>query len=224
NNTMKILRKNYLNYSDTLFPTLTELCGVPKKAGNDSPSLVSLLKNPDEKWEHKSITWLAEPGSFGISARDWRYIHYANGDEELYHIASDPYEWHNLAGNSDHEKDLERMRYFAPAKFAPKVKVSIKSLPELSWQKPDGGAVPASRPDGSGFEVAFINKRKTEVEIFWMDRKGAPKSYGSIAPGKPREMSTRPGAVWMIANPDSQKVIGYFTVGDRRAKAVIPAK
>ena len=28
---------------------------------------------------------------------DWRYIRYANGDEELYHDAEDPYEWTNLA-------------------------------------------------------------------------------------------------------------------------------
>ncbi|MDB6007427.1 MAG: betC 3, partial [Prosthecobacter sp.] len=27
----------------------------------------------------------------------WRYIHYANGDEELYNEATDPYEWTNLA-------------------------------------------------------------------------------------------------------------------------------
>ena len=32
----------------------------------------------------------------------WRYIRYANGDEELYDEAADPLEWTNLAQSGDH--------------------------------------------------------------------------------------------------------------------------
>jgi hypothetical protein len=34
-----------------------------------------------------------------VRTEDWRYIRYANGDEELYDERSDPYEWTNLARN-----------------------------------------------------------------------------------------------------------------------------
>jgi hypothetical protein len=31
-----------------------------------------------------------------LSTRDWRYIRYSTGEEELYDIATDPHEWTNL--------------------------------------------------------------------------------------------------------------------------------
>ena len=45
-----------------------------------------------------------------------------------------------------------------------------------------------------------------------------------VAPGKYYRQQTRPGAVWMITRADSNDspAIGYFTVGDRAARAVIP--
>ena len=42
--------------------------------------------------------------------RDWRYIRYENGKEELYHTAADPHEWTNLAGNGAHAAKLEACR------------------------------------------------------------------------------------------------------------------
>ena len=52
----------------SLYPTLTELCGLPTKKGNDGPSLVPLLKNPKHAWPHSSFTFLSEPGSFSVSS------------------------------------------------------------------------------------------------------------------------------------------------------------
>ncbi len=68
----------------SLYPTLLELAGLPANASNDGPSLLPLLRDADAEWEHMAITYLGTPGNCGISGRDWRYIHYANGDEELY--------------------------------------------------------------------------------------------------------------------------------------------
>ena len=76
----------------SLFPTLTELCGLPSKAGCDGPSIVPLLNNPHAAWPHISLTHAATPGTFGLSAEDWRYIRYSDGGEELYNITADPYE------------------------------------------------------------------------------------------------------------------------------------
>ena len=104
----------------SLFPTLAELAGLPPKKDNDGPSLVPLLRNPaGPGWDHVSVTHNGIPGTFGLSTDSWRYIHYSNGDEELYHIDKDPHEWTNLAQNPDNLEKLEELRKLAPAKFAP---------------------------------------------------------------------------------------------------------
>jgi len=206
----------------SLFPTLTELTGLPAETTNSGPSLLPLLKNPEATWPHVAITYLADRGSYGLSAKDWRYIHYANGDEELYHIANDPYEWSNLAALPEYSTKLEELRSVGPAEFAPKPPPSIEALTKLPWRPAKDGASPASKPDGSTFPVHFINQRKTAVNLQWMNQQGEPRSYGQIAPGKRKSQSTRPGAVWQIADADSGKVLGHFVVDDRSARALIP--
>lgn len=104
----------------SLFPTLLELCGLPEESQHDGPSLVPLLRDPKSEWSHVSITYLADPGSFAVSGDRWRLIHYANGDEELYDIQSDPHEWKNLAPDTIHAETLADLRAYAPRTFAPK--------------------------------------------------------------------------------------------------------
>ena len=207
----------------SLYPTLTVLCGLPKKADNDGPSLVPLLKNPKADWSHVSLTFAHRPGTYGLSAENFRYIKYADGGEELYDISKDPYEWTNLAGNPEYAPQLEELRAKAPKEFAPLVEAKVGSLPKLKWQPAGDKPVPASAPDGNTFDVVFLNEREEEVELFWMSREGKPVSYGSIGAAKIKRQRTRPGAVWMVGNPGGGKVIGHFVVGDRKARAVIPA-
>jgi arylsulfatase A-like enzyme len=206
----------------SLYPLLTELAGLPAKAGNDGPSLLPLLRDEGADWKAVSVTFLGEVGSYGLSARDWRYIHYANGDEELYHIAKDPHEWSNLAANPEYAKRLAILRARAPRSFVPLRAAKVGSRPALRWQPVTTGPVPASRPDGNAFDVAFINRGEAPVELCWMDRSGHPKPYGLIAAGKTRHQQTRPGAVWLV-KAEAGRVRGYFSVGDRTARAVIPA-
>jgi len=208
----------------SLFPTLTELAGIEPKTDNDDPSLVPLLADAQADWNHVAVTHLGERGSFGLSDDDWRYIRYANGDEELYHVAEDPPEWTNLATDRAHAEKLAELRALAPTQFAPKKKPSLAALPALRWRPAAKRAAPASRPDGSPFAVTFLNRRREAVELSWMDRSGKPKSHGTIAPGKNRNQRTRPGAVWRISDRETGEPLGHFVVGDRRAKAVVPAK
>ncbi len=206
----------------SLFPTLTELAGLPAKADNDAPSIVPLLENAHADWPHVSITHLSEVGSYGLSSEHWRMIHYAGGDEELYDSKADRYEWTNLAGQKEYSDRLTRLRQLAPTTFAAKVAASVASLTKLPWHSADGAA-PASKPDGSPFDVVFINQSKKPVVLNWMDRTGRPKSYGTIAAGKQKRQQTRPGAVWMIAGTNNQP-LGHFIVDDRMAQAIIPSE
>jgi len=102
-----------------LFSTLTELCGLPAKPDIENRSLVPLLRDPAAAWPHAAITNLDHPQNYAISAQDWRYIHYHDGGEELYHIADDPYEWTNLAVDPAHAAKLTEMRELAPKQRVP---------------------------------------------------------------------------------------------------------
>jgi iduronate 2-sulfatase len=97
-----------------LWPTITELGHLKgdnrkdeKGAAIGGHSLVSFLQDPASgDWEGpdgalsmiggKSEGNVYVP-TFSYRTRDWRYIRYYDGSEELYHNSSDPYEWNNLA-------------------------------------------------------------------------------------------------------------------------------
>ncbi|MCI0701862.1 MAG: sulfatase [Planctomycetia bacterium] len=79
-----------------LYPTLVELCGLPKKDGLDAVSMVPLLKNPKAEWNRPSVTTHGR-NNHSVRTEKWRYIQYADGSEELYDHDTDPLEWKNLA-------------------------------------------------------------------------------------------------------------------------------
>ncbi|MEM6468378.1 MAG: sulfatase-like hydrolase/transferase [Planctomycetota bacterium] len=208
----------------SLAPTMMQLCGLPSEKQHDGPSLLPLLNEPsDFDWAHRSVTFLADPGSYTVSGKGHRYIRYADGDEEFYDIRKDPFEWTNLAGHPSAEPLMKAFREDAPKQFAPLVKPSVESLAKLNWRPYSGNEIPSSRPDGNPFQVFFTNNQRRAVELCWMLRSGEEISYGEIGPKKRRTQQTRPGAVWLIREPESKKPIGHFVVGDRMAQALIPA-
>ena len=147
----------------SLFPTLIDLTGLPAHGNNDGPSLLPLLRDPDSEWDHVSVTYLADRGSFGISATDWRYIHYLNGDEELYDIRNDPYEWANLAPDPTYAEKLAGFRGLAPTEFAEKIPPSPLSLDSIPWIPAGENEVPRSNPDGANFSIVIMNQREIPV-------------------------------------------------------------
>lgn len=205
----------------SLFPTLTQLAGLPVPEFCDGPSLIPLLADLAAAWPHVSLTYLNRPDNYGVSGQRWRYIHYADGGEELYDTVSDRYEWNNLAAQPQYKQQLVDLRALAPTDFVEYVAASDESLPKLTWIPTQDAAVPPSKPDGNSFDVVFINERTEPVRVFWMDRKGTRKPYGTLEAGWRKPQKTRPGAVWLITDSDEQP-LGHFVIGDRTAKAVIP--
>jgi len=205
----------------SLFPTLTELAGLPLKPNNDGPSLVPLLRNPNSDWSHVSITHLSEPGSYGLSTEHWRFLHYANGDEELYDSDNDRHEWTNLAGKPELTARLAKLKALAPTEFAARIPPKDESLTRLKWHPATAKPTPASQPDGNPFQIVFINRSTSTVKLLWMDQSGKPRPYGEIAAGERKRQQSRPGAVWLVTD-NSSRPLGYFEVGDRTAQAVVP--
>ena len=74
--------------------------------------------------------------------------------------------------------------------------------------------------DRDGFQLVLV----VPSVGLGMDRTGGRKPYALIEPGQVKIQRTRPGAVWMIAEAEEGKnePLGYFKVGDRRARAVVP--
>ena len=121
----------------SLAPTLFELCELAPSPLHDGPSLVPLLGAGDSDWPHPSVTHLHDPGSFGLSDESWRYIRYSNGEEELYDLKKDPYEWNNLAMDDGSESQLQRLREKAPSKFAKLFEPNLSELTNLAWEALD---------------------------------------------------------------------------------------
>lgn len=206
----------------SLFPTLLELCGIETPAGREAPTLTPLLVDPTRSWDSVATTFLAQPGGFALSAEKARYIRYANGDEELYNIEADPYEWRNLATDEGSSATLARMRRFAPTEFAPLTLASVASLPETPWRPASEHEVGVSKPDGDPFPVYFINDRTEPIELFWVAPNGDARSYGLVGAGEQKAQQTRPGAVWEIRDANTGASLGSFHVGDRRSRAITP--
>lgn len=209
-----------------LFRTLTDLCGLPASQNKDASerSLVPLLRDPQAAWPHAAITQLQTPDTYSVSRDNWRYIHYANGAEELYDIAGDPHEWTNLLhgkAKPEHQSRAAELRALAPANPVPVAETPLASMTALNWHPAIEGPTPPSQPEGSPFDVTFVNSGEQSVELFWISPDGAAKSYGPIDPAKTRRLQTRPGAVWEIRSANNER-LGHFVVGDRTAKAVIP--
>ncbi len=104
-----------------VYPTLVELCGLPGNKHLEGLSVVPQLKNPDTKRERPALI-SSYYGNHAIRTRDWRYIHYKDGAEELYDHRIDQVERHNVAEDPHYVEIKERLAAFLPKKAAPEVK------------------------------------------------------------------------------------------------------
>ncbi len=106
-----------------LYPTITELCGLPEKENVDGISLVPWLKNPERKTPRPALTahrgWNETEVHHAVRSMDWRYIRYADGSEELYDHKNDPYEWNNLASNPKYKTVKDRHNEWIPKNGEP---------------------------------------------------------------------------------------------------------
>lgn len=103
------IRDQPVNLLD-LYPTLVDYCNLSDvenvsgvKQTLDGNSLRPVIEDAGFERKEPSITYFIN-GSMGMRTRDWRYIRYYDGSEELYNSKKDSKEWHNLADNPSYEK------------------------------------------------------------------------------------------------------------------------
>lgn len=103
-----------------LYPTLVELSGLPARPGLAGQSLAPLLENPATVTDRHIVTCF-DAGNYAVTGSRWRYIRYADGNEELYDSLADPHEWTNLAGRPEHRLAQQSLaaRLPGPSEIAP---------------------------------------------------------------------------------------------------------
>ena len=116
----------------SIYPTLTDLCGIPTPGHNEGVSIRSLLANPTAAWDRPALT-THKYKNHTVRNAGWRYIRYANGDEELYDESKDPNEWTNLATKPEFAAKKTELAKFLPKTDAPDTE------PPAGAQKKGGG-------------------------------------------------------------------------------------
>ena len=104
-----------------LYPTLLELCDLPKAKHLEGVSLVPQLRDPVKSRKQPAIT-SSYFGNYSVHSRDWRLIVYEDGAKELYDHRNDPDEFRNLADDPLHKLTLDKLSKWLPNNAAPEFK------------------------------------------------------------------------------------------------------
>ena len=121
-----------------IYPTLTELAGLPTPKQVEGRSLKRLLDNPLTQWNGTAITQVLRPADerlkdpvMGRSIRTerWRYSDWGEGKygEELYDHFADPMEFNNLALNPT--KEIRRIIKGLKKELAEKASGEVPTTP-----------------------------------------------------------------------------------------------
>jgi arylsulfatase A-like enzyme len=100
-----------------IYPTLCELCGLPKPDGLEGHSLAPLLADPDAAWDHPAYTVAGNAKNLGVAVRTakYRYAEWdgGKGGAMLFDCAADPHETKNLIDDPAHAKAKDELAALA---------------------------------------------------------------------------------------------------------------
>ena len=92
----------------SIYPTLLELCQLPPNPQNEGRSLVSVIQdqhlNTDDFYALTTYGW----SNHSLRTKNYRYISYEDGTEELYDMVNDKHEFVNLV-NLNVYKEIKEM-------------------------------------------------------------------------------------------------------------------
>jgi arylsulfatase A-like enzyme len=97
-----------------MYPTLADLCGLPRPKHLEGASLRPLLDKPDAPWNRPAYTVQVRGWFIGRSVRTerWRYTEWDEGRRgaALYDHDNDPHEMRNLAADPKHAATVAQLR------------------------------------------------------------------------------------------------------------------
>ena len=96
-----------------IYPTLIDLCELTDREGLEGHSLLPQLQDATAEREWPAIT-THNHDNHGIRTKDWRFIQYADGSQELYDMKNDPNEWTNLAGDAAYADVIDQHAQWLP--------------------------------------------------------------------------------------------------------------
>jgi iduronate 2-sulfatase len=106
-----------------IYPTLAEVCGLPKPAGVEGYSFAPLLDDPKKPWKAAALSQYPRGGGKGVGrlmgyairTQRYRYVEWRKRDgaevvaRELYDHQNDPEEDRNVAGAAGNRKVVEEL-------------------------------------------------------------------------------------------------------------------
>ena len=115
------VRSDLVSHYDFM-PTLLDYLGLETSGADPRPgqSFAGLLRGESLDREEEFVVIGDEYGpNRMLRTRDWKYVHrFPGGPNELYHLAADPGERHNLVDSDEHRSVQEQMREQLASWFA----------------------------------------------------------------------------------------------------------
>jgi len=119
-----------------LYPTLSELCGLPKQDRLQGESLVQTLADPSHSV--RDAAFCVNSNSYLIRTKDWAFIqHGAQGEKglQLFDMNADPHQFTNLAQHPAYQENLRTLK----ARLAKKLReVRFNDLDDVKRSKQRG--------------------------------------------------------------------------------------
>lgn len=103
-----------------LYPTLSNLCGLPHQERLQGRDISMMLKNPEHEVRTAAFSVAPMRKGFLLREKNWAFIQYgekAGGGIELFHMNQDPGQFTNLAGSTNHKGQVQRFQTLLAAKL-----------------------------------------------------------------------------------------------------------
>ncbi len=106
-----------------LYPTLTELAGLPAESGAQGLSMVSLLKDPASERPEKTNALIQVSNGFGLRSGKWAYMWYPAKKKDpeaamLYDMEKDPKQFTNLVEDPNYADWVQKIHRQLMARIA----------------------------------------------------------------------------------------------------------